>query len=142
MMKYGLTFSKRWILVGWVFWVYLPFETVFQSISGRLPGRGRKKREKIEESKNVLTTPTRTHCKCNRPLPYYQPNCRTPRNWKFTQDHRTTRSSLSNDGIWVDKHIHVPSDRSGKRAEDKHGSKNTMFFPSFPWSITFSVKAG
>ena len=29
------------------------FETVFQSISGRLPKRGRKRREKIEESKNV-----------------------------------------------------------------------------------------
>ena len=26
-----------------------------------------------------------------RPLPYYHPNCRTPRHWKFTQDHRTTR---------------------------------------------------
>ena len=28
-------------LVGWVYW---PFETVFQSISGRLPETGRKKR--------------------------------------------------------------------------------------------------
>ena len=35
--------------------------------------------------------PTRTFCKCNRPLPYYHPNCRTPRQWKFTQNHRTTR---------------------------------------------------
>ena len=35
--------------------------------------------------------PTRTYCKRNRPLPYYHPNCRTPRHWKFTQDHRTTR---------------------------------------------------
>ena len=48
-------------------------------------------RERIEESKNVQTTPTRIHCKCNRPLPYYHPNCRTPRYWKLTQDHRTTR---------------------------------------------------
>ena len=47
--------------------------------------------ERIEESKNVQTTPTRTYCKYNRPLPYYHPNCRTPRNWKFTQDHLTTR---------------------------------------------------
>ena len=30
-------------LVGWLFWAYRPFETVFQSISGRLPERGRKK---------------------------------------------------------------------------------------------------
>ena len=28
-------------------------------------------REKTEESKNVQTTPTRTYCKRNRPLPYY-----------------------------------------------------------------------
>ena len=45
----------------------------------------------IDESKNVQTTPTRTHCKCSRPLPYCYPNCRTPRHWKFTQHHRTTR---------------------------------------------------
>ena len=37
--------GKRW-LVGWLFWVLRPFETVFQSISGRLPKRGRKRREK------------------------------------------------------------------------------------------------
>ena len=35
--------------------------------------------------------PIRTYCKRNRPLPYYHPNCRTPRHWKFTQDHCTTR---------------------------------------------------
>ena len=58
-------------LVGWLFWVSRPFETVFQSISGPLPKRGRKRSEKTEESKNVQTTPTRTYCKRNRPLPYY-----------------------------------------------------------------------
>ena len=78
-------------MVGWLFWVWRPFETVFQPISGHLPERGRKRRERIEESKNVQTTPTRTYCKRNRPLPYYHPNCRTPRHWKFTQGHRTTR---------------------------------------------------
>ena len=35
--------------------------------------------------------PTRTYCKRNRPLPYCHQNCRTPRHWKLTQDHRTTR---------------------------------------------------
>ena len=35
--------------------------------------------------------PTNKH---NRPLPYYHPNCRTPRHWKFTQDHRTTQPPL------------------------------------------------
>ena len=36
----------------------------------------------------------RTHCKRSRPLPYYNPNCRTPRYWKFTQHHHTTRPPL------------------------------------------------
>ena len=77
-------------LVGWLFWAKRPFETVFQSISGRLPERGRKKREMTDARKNAQTTPIRTCCKRNRPLPYSHPNCRTPRHWKFTQDHRTT----------------------------------------------------
>ena len=37
------------------------------------------KREMTDERKNVQTTPTRTYCKPSRPLPYYNPNCRTPR---------------------------------------------------------------
>ena len=49
------------------------------------------RRERIVESKNVQTTPTRTYCKCSRPLPYFNPSCRTPRHWKFTQHHRTTQ---------------------------------------------------
>ena len=58
---------------------------------GSSPKRGRKRRERIDERKNVQTTPTRTYCKCSRPLPYCNPNCRTPRHWKFTQHHGTTR---------------------------------------------------
>ena len=85
------TIAATDLKLGWVFWVQRPFETVFQSISGRLPKRGRKRTERIDESKNVQTTPTRTYCKCSRPLPYCNPNCRTPRHWKFTQHHRTTR---------------------------------------------------
>ena len=61
--------------------------------------RGRKRRERIDESKNVQTTPTRTHRKRSRPLPYYHPNCRTPRHWKFNQGHRTTRPPLHTPGI-------------------------------------------
>ena len=60
------------------------------TIPGRLPKTGRKKREKIVESKNVQTTTTRTYYKRRRPLSYYHPKCRTPRHWKFTQDYRTT----------------------------------------------------
>ena len=61
--------------------------SLYRAVSQREGERG----ERIEESKNVQTTHTRTYCKRNRPLPYYHPNCRTPRHWKFTQDHRTTR---------------------------------------------------
>ena len=43
---------------------------IFQYISSRLPKRGRKRRERIVESKNVQTTPTRTYCERSRPLPY------------------------------------------------------------------------
>ena len=39
-----------------VLWVYLPFETVFQSISDRITDRGRKNREKIDE-KNMSKDP-------------------------------------------------------------------------------------
>ena len=53
--------------------------------------RERKRKERIDESKNVQTTPTCTSCKCSRPLPYCNQDCRTPRHWKFTQHHRTTR---------------------------------------------------
>ena len=81
--------SQNW-LVGW-FWVKRPFEAVFQSISSRLPKRGTKRKERIDESKNVQTTPTRTYCKRKRPLPNFNQNCRTPRHWKFTQHNRTTR---------------------------------------------------
>ena len=66
-------------------------QQVFQSISGHLPKRGRKSRERIDESKNVQTTPTPTYCKRSRSLLYCYPYCRTPRHWKFTQHHRTFR---------------------------------------------------
>ena len=56
-------------MVGWLFLVLRPFETVFQSISGRLPKRGRKRRETIDECKNVQTTPTRTYSSTVGPCP-------------------------------------------------------------------------
>ena len=64
-----------WETVGWLVVLELrPFETVFQSISGSPPERGRKREKKIEERKNVQTTPTRTYCKRSKPLPYSYPN--------------------------------------------------------------------
>ena len=80
-----------WWMVGCLFVLGLTvFETIFQFISGRLPKKRRMRREKIDESKNVQTAPTPTHCKRSSPLSYYQP-IRTPRHWKFTQHHRTTQ---------------------------------------------------
>ena len=67
------------------------FETVFQSMSGRLPERGRKRREKIEESKNVQTTPPAPTASTVGPCPTKIQISRTPRHRKFTQHHRTTR---------------------------------------------------
>ena len=60
--------------------------SLYRAVSQREGERGEKRIVKM--SKQRLT---RTYCKRNRPLPYYHPKCRTPRHWKFTQDHRTTR---------------------------------------------------
>ena len=61
--------------------------SLYRAVSQRVGERG----ERIDESKNVQTTPIRTYCKRNRPLPYCNQNCRTPRHWKFTQHYRSTR---------------------------------------------------
>ena len=70
------------------FWFNGPFGQ-YNSLYRAVSQREGEREEKREESKNVQTTPP--YCKRNRPLHYYHPNCRTPRYWKFTQDHRTTR---------------------------------------------------
>ena len=61
---------------------------LYRAISQREGERGEKR---IDESENVQTTPTRTYYKRSRPLPYCNPNYRTPQHWKFTQHHRTTQ---------------------------------------------------
>ena len=62
--------------------------SLYRGVSQR---EGEREEKRIDESKNVQTTPTRTYYKRSRPLPYCNPNCRTPRHWKFTLHHRTTR---------------------------------------------------
>ena len=62
--------------------------SLYRAVFQREGERGEKR---IDESKNVQTIPTRTYYKRSRPLPYCNPNCRTPQHWKFTQHHRTTR---------------------------------------------------
>ena len=94
---------KIWLQVAWAFEEFFkmvilnffggfigPLRQYF-SLYRALPKRGRKRTERIDESKNVQTTPIRTYCKRSKPLAYWNPNCRTPRHWKFTQHHRTTR---------------------------------------------------
>ena len=61
------------------------FKTVFQSILGRLPERGRKNREMIDERKNVQTTPPVPIVSAVGPCPTLIQISRTPRHWKFTQ---------------------------------------------------------
>ena len=62
-------------IYGWL--VVLGLTALRDSISvyiGPSPkGRGKEKRNARRE-KNVQTTPTRTHCKRSRPLPYSSPN--------------------------------------------------------------------
>ena len=54
-LKQDMAVTFGW-LVGWLFWVYPPLETVFQSNRAAFQ-RGRKKREKIDERQNVQTNP-------------------------------------------------------------------------------------
>ena len=79
------------MLIGWLFWAYRSFETIFQSISGRLPERRRKKTEMIDERKNVHTTPPAPTASAVGPCPTLIQISRAHRHWKFTQHHRTTR---------------------------------------------------
>ena len=83
--------------------VVLGLTALWDSISvyiGPSPKERDKEEKRIDESKNVQKTPTRTYCKCSRPLPYCNQNCRTPRHWKFTQNHRTTRPPSKH--LWTD----------------------------------------
>ena len=92
--------GKLSVPVGWlvVFGFNGPLKQYF-SKSDHLQKRGRERKKRIDESKNVQTTPIRTYCKCSRPLPYCNPNSRTPQHWKFTQHHRTTRPPLQCLGV-------------------------------------------
>ena len=61
--------------VGWlvVFGLNDPLRQYF-SLYRVVSKREGERREMIDESKNVQTTPTRTYCKSSRPLPYSNPN--------------------------------------------------------------------
>ena len=99
-------FAWGFKLVGWLFWALHTFETVFLSILGRLPERGRKKKEMIVERKNVQTMPARSYCKRRSPCPTLIHISRTPRPGKFTQHHHSTRPSS---GTLRVKCLHEPA---------------------------------
>ena len=61
------------------------------SISGRLPERGRKKREMIDERKMSKQPPPAPTASAVGTCPTIIQIVRTPRHWKFTKHYRTTR---------------------------------------------------
>ena len=66
--------ATSFALVGWWFGFNGPLRqyfSLYRAVSQREGERG----ERIDESKNIQTTPTRTYYKCSRPLPYCNPNC-------------------------------------------------------------------
>ena len=95
-------------LVGWLFGFNGPLRQYF-SLYRAVSQRERERRERIVESKNGQTTPTRTYCyqNCRSPCPTVikivgrpgtgslpstiAPPDHPTRHWKFTQHHRTTR---------------------------------------------------
>ena len=60
-------------LVGWLFW----FNSLLRQYFNLYLTVSQREGERVDESKNVQTIPTRTYCKCSRPLPYCKPNGRT-----------------------------------------------------------------
>ena len=66
--------------------------------------------------------PTRTYYKRSRPLPYCNPNCRTPRYWKFTQHHRITRPPHSDD-----------KDRTLQELHDTLKYEDGRYQVTWPW---------
>ena len=70
-------------LVGWLFGFNGPLRQYFSLYRAVSQREGYREEKRIDESKNGQTTPIRTSYKRSRPLPYCNPNCRTPRHWKF-----------------------------------------------------------
>ena len=61
------------------------------SLYSAVSQRGRKKREMLDERKNVQTTPPAPTASAAGPYPILIQISRTPQHRKFTQHHRTTR---------------------------------------------------
>ena len=72
-MVYGEVGANPITLVGCFFGLNNPLRQYF-SLYRVVSQREGERRERIDESKNVQTTPTRTYCKSSRPLPYSNTN--------------------------------------------------------------------
>ena len=82
-------------LVGWL--VVLGLTALWDSISvyiGPYPIEREKEKRNDWGEKNCLNSPHPHLLQAQQALALLSSNCRTPRHWKFTQDHRTTRSPL------------------------------------------------
>ena len=77
-------------LVGW-FGFNGPLRQYFNLYRAVSQREGVRK-EKWQTREKCPNNLTRICCKCSRPLPYCNQNCRTPRHWKFTapSHHPTT----------------------------------------------------
>ena len=78
-------------LVGWLFWVNGPLRqyfSLYQTISQREGEGVEKGQRRVKMSKQPPPAPTASAI---GPCPTIIQTVRTPRQWKFTQDHRTTR---------------------------------------------------
>ena len=95
--------------------------SLYRAVSQR---EGDREEKRIDESKNVQTTPTRTYYKRSRPLPYCNPNCRTPRHWKFTQHHRTTPTVIVIENISNSCGVMLQNQFVGVRPRATHPSTN------------------
>ena len=69
--------SARYSWLVGCFGFNIPLRQYF-SLYRAVSQREGERRERIDESKNVQTTPIRTYCKRNGPLPYCYQICRTP----------------------------------------------------------------
>ena len=93
--KIWIIIPKLSLLVGWLidFGFNGPlrqFFSLYRAVSQREGERGKKGQMRVKMSKKNPPAPTASAVDS-----YCNPNCRTPRYWKFTQHHRTTRLPLN-----------------------------------------------
>ena len=93
--SYFVSSVRRKLLVGWLFWALRLFETIFQSISGRLSERGRQKRIVIDERKMSKQSPPARTASTIGPCPTVTQVGRTHRHWKSRKENPQKQGQLS-----------------------------------------------